>query len=141
MAFVPAHYLHLVLAAVWLGFLVGALAVSRLGAARVVEYHRAFGPIALASLLLAGALGLYLATFFGGPGDWFRFGTFTGRIGEKMISFLVLLALGGYIQHVQVKRLRERGDSALRGYRVAVGFTMLATLATMLLGTMIAKGV
>ncbi len=141
MSFVAAHYIHLVLAAIWLGFLVGGLAVSRLGASKVIEYHRAYGPVALAALLLVGAVGLYMALNLGGPGDWFRFGEPSGRIGEKMISFLVLLGLGGYIHHGLVKKLESEGDRALTRYRILVGLTVLITLGTMMLGTMIAKGV
>lgn len=140
MALALAHYIHVVLVGVWLGFLVGGLAVSRVGARSLVEYHRAFGLIALASLLLAGLVGLYLATFYGGPGDWFRFGEPSGRIGEKMVSYIVLLALGGYLQHRVVPRLEDGGEGAIRSYRVVAGVTLLVTLATMLLGTSIVKG-
>ncbi|MCE4610397.1 MAG: hypothetical protein F7B17_00310 [Desulfurococcales archaeon] len=140
MALAIAHYIHVVLVGVWLGFLVGGLAVSRAGPRALLEYHRSYGLIALASLLLAGFVGLYLATFYGGPGEWFRFGEPSGRIGEKMVSYLVLLVLGGYLQHRIVPRLEGGGGDAVRSYRIAASVTLLITLATMLLGTSIVKG-
>ena len=139
----PLHYAHLVLAAVWLGFLVGALAMSYRGSGALIEYHRLYGRIALAALALVGLLGLAMATYLGGPSDWFRFGTFTGRVGEKMISFLIIAALGGYMHHSLARKMEAREGSEetlLKRYRVVATIALIVTLGTMLLGSMITKG-
>ncbi len=134
------HYAHVILGSIWLGFLVGGLAYSRLSADRIVEYHSNFGLIALLALLLQGVVGILLAGNYGSVGEWFMFGTFTGRIGEKIILYLLLLAIGGYLQHSLVPRL-GRGEASITAYRAVIALLILLSLGAMLLGTMITEGV
>ncbi|BAN90792.1 hypothetical protein [Aeropyrum camini] len=136
------HYLHLLLASIWIGFLVAALVASFRGRDQVLAVQKTLGPAAMGSLLLLAivGIGIALAKYDAGPGDWFQFGTHIGRIGEKIVSWIVAAATGFYMVHVAGKRLAE-GESGLGGYRASAFLALLASLGAALLGSMLTLGV
>ncbi|HID04285.1 MAG TPA: hypothetical protein EYP20_00615, partial [Aigarchaeota archaeon] len=61
--------------------------------------------MSLAALILAGLTGLLVAaTKYGDPASWFNFGTTVGRIGEKIVGFIVVAGLAGYGFHTLTRK-------------------------------------
>lgn len=131
------HYVHVVLASIWVGFLVSVIAASFKGSETLISVHRAAALPAFASLILLGLVGFIMASreFGFNPGAWFAFGTFTGRVGEKIIVWLVVAALGGYLNHVAIKKVEQTGNVST--YRNLAIIALLASLGAMLLGSML----
>ncbi len=123
-------FLHVVFAGLWLG----SLAMMALTAGRNGEAFRLAARVGLASLLALGLIGLVNAyLLYGDIGAWFRFGTPTGRVGEKIVTFIVVAALAGYAFHAAEKR---PGNA-----RVAAALAFLASLGAVMLGLMLSRGV
>lgn len=55
------HYLHLLLASIWIGFLVAALVASFRGRDQVLAVQKTLGPAAMGSLLLLAIVGIGIA--------------------------------------------------------------------------------
>jgi hypothetical protein len=126
---------HLVLAT---GPLVKALRLKDLRP--ILEFYRAIAWPATIGLLVAALTGLYMAYLRAPPSEWFSFGEPVGRIGEKILTFIVLLIVSGYAHARIVPEMRQGNPSV---FWKAVLFVVIATLLSLalpLLGLMIRYG-
>ncbi|GBF09448.1 hypothetical protein apy_11730 [Aeropyrum pernix] len=136
------HYLHLLLASIWIGFLAAVLIASFRSRDHVLVVQKTLGPAAMGSLFLLAlvGVGMALAKYDAGLGEWFQFGTYIGRIGEKIISWTVAAAAGFYMVHMAGRKLEE-GEAGLGRYRASAAVALLASLGAALLGSMLTLGV
>ena len=96
------HLIHVHAASMWVGShlvlatgpLVEALRLKDLRP--ILEFYRAIAWPATIGLLVATLTGLYMAYLRAPPSEWFSFGEPAGRIGEKILTFIVLLLISGY---------------------------------------------
>ncbi len=56
-----------------------------------------------------------------------------------MITWLILAALGGYLNHVEIKKVEETGK--VGRFRAIAAFALIASLGAALLGSMLSLGV
>ncbi len=129
MAGLALTFLHIVFAGLWLG----SLALMALTAGRGGEAFKLAARLGVASLLALGLVGIVNAyMLYGDIGSWFRFGTPTGRVGEKIVTFIVVAALAGYAFHAAEKK---PGNA-----RIAAALAFLASLGAVMLGLMLSRG-
>ncbi|MCE4603691.1 MAG: hypothetical protein F7B20_01840 [Aeropyrum sp.] len=135
------HYAHVILASIWIGYLAVVIAASFRGKETLLAVNRSAGLLAFGSLILLAIVGVVMAStkYSASPSEWFAFGTYMGRIGEKMITWLILAALGGYLNHVEIKKVEETGK--VGRFRAIAAFALIASLGAALLGSMLSLGV
>lgn len=127
------HWIHVLFVSVWVGSLAVFLASYKIEGFQ--RFYSQLSKIMLASLILVALTGLANAFEYGGPGSWFRFGTLTGRIGEKIIAFILIAAIMGYVHH----SMKKRGSITSRDVAL-VGLSMILSFGAMILGVMITLG-
>jgi putative copper export protein len=138
--------IHVLAASMWVGShlilatgpLVRAL---RLRDSRpVLEFYRAIAWPATIGLLVAALTGLYMAYLRASPSEWFSFGEPAGRIGEKILTFIVLLLISGYAHARIVPEMRQGNPGVFWRAILFVVIATLLSLALPLLGLMIRYG-
>jgi len=122
-------FLHVAFSGFWLG----SLAVMLLAAGRSREAFRLAARIGVASFIALGIVGLVDAyLLYGDVASWLRFGTPTGRVGEKIATFLVVAVLAGYAFHAAEKKPANA--------KAAAALALLASLGAVMLGLMLSRG-
>ena len=106
----------------------------------ILEFYRAFSWPATIGLLIAVITGLSMAYVRAPPSVWFNFGEPQGRIGEKILTLIVLLLISGYAHARLVPEMRRGGSNVLRKTVLFVIVATLLSLALALLGFMIRFG-
>lgn len=106
----------------------------------VLEFYRGFAWPATIALIIAALTGIYMAYLRAPPTSWFDFGTASGRIGEKIVLFLLLLVISGYAHARIVPGMRSNNPNV---FWRAVAFVIIATVLSValpLMGMMIRYG-
>jgi len=106
----------------------------------ILEFYRAFSWPATIGLIIAAVTGLLMAYLRASPSLWFSFGEPQGRIGEKILTLIVLLLISGYVHARIVPEMRHGNPNALRKTILFVVVATLLSLALALLGFMIRFG-
>ncbi len=128
------HWLHIVFVAIWVGGLASFLAAYRISEFKPV--YRIVSRLMIASLVLIAVTGLLVAlSKYNGPSAWFDFGTPLGRIGEKIVTFILIALIMGYTHH----SITRKGTITSRDAAMA-GLALLLSLGAMILGVMLTIG-
>ena len=138
--------IHVIAASMWVGShlilatgpMVRAL---RLRDSRpILEFYRAIAWPATVGLLIAALTGFYMALLRAPPSEWFSFGEPSGRIGEKTVTFIVLLVISGYAHARIFPGMRQNNPSVFWRAILFVVVATLLSLALPLLGSIIRYG-
>lgn len=138
--------IHVIAASMWVGsHLILAtgpmLRALRLRDSRpILEFYRAIAWPATVGLLIAALTGLYMAFLRAPPSEWFSFGEPSGRIGEKTVTFIVLLLISGYAHARILPGMRQNNPSVFWRAILFVVVATLLSLALPLLGSIIRYG-
>lgn len=138
--------IHVIAASMWVGShlilatgpMVRAL---RLRDSRpILEFYKAIAWPATVGLLIAALTGFYMALLRAPPSEWFSFGEPSGRIGEKTVTFIVLLVISGYAHARIFPGMRQNNPSVFWRAILFVVVATLLSLALPLLGSIIRYG-
>jgi cell division protein FtsW (lipid II flippase) len=106
----------------------------------ILEFYRAIAWPATVGLLIAALTGLYMAFLRAPPSEWFSFGEPSGRIGEKTVTFIVLLVISGYAHARIFPGMRQNNPSVFWRAILFVVVATLLSLALPLLGSIMRYG-
>ncbi|MDM7276031.1 MAG: hypothetical protein P3X22_007975 [Thermoprotei archaeon] len=102
-----------------------------------LEFYSAFIWPATIALIIGALTGVILAQMKYPPNSWLEFGEPSGRIGEKMALFMILILVSGYAHMKVIPIMRTGGERAVK---LTVIYGLVATILSLgfpVLGIMI----
>ena len=138
--------IHVIAASIWVGSHLVLVTGPMIRALRlrdsrpILEFYETIAWPATVGLLIAALTGLYMSSLRVLPSEWFSFGEPSGRIGEKIVTFIVLVVIVGYTHARIFPGIRQNNPSVFWRAILFVVIATLLSLALPLLGTLIRYG-